>query len=34
VAGRILLLCEDLLTDMQFEERELLNQKVLRDDLL
>jgi len=32
VAGRMLALCEDLLTDMEFEERELLNEKVLRDD--
>jgi iron-sulfur cluster repair protein YtfE (RIC family) len=34
VAGRTLSLCEDLLTDMEFEERELLNEKVLRDDFV
>ena len=34
VAGRTLAMCEDLLTDMEFEERELLNEKVLRDDLI
>jgi len=34
VAGRTLALCDDLLTDMEFEERELINEKVLRDDLI
>jgi iron-sulfur cluster repair protein YtfE (RIC family) len=34
VAGRTLTLCDDLLTDMEFEERELLNEKVLRDDFI
>lgn len=34
VAGRTLALCDDLLTDMEFEERELLNENVLRDDLI
>ena len=34
VAGRTLALCEDILTDMTFEERELLDEKVLRDDLI
>ncbi|HUJ28995.1 MAG TPA: hemerythrin domain-containing protein [Myxococcales bacterium] len=34
VAGRTLSLCADLLTDMEFEERELINDKVLRDDLI
>jgi hypothetical protein len=34
VAGRTLALCDDLLTDMEFEERELLNDRVLRDDLI
>lgn len=34
VAGRTLSLCDDLLTDMEFEERELLNERVLRDDLV
>jgi Hemerythrin HHE cation binding domain len=34
VAGRTLSLCDDLLTDMEFEERELLNEKVLRDDFI
>jgi len=34
VANRTLSLCEDLLTDMEFEERELLNEKLLRDDLI
>lgn len=34
VAGRTLSLCEDLLVDMQFEERELLNERVLHDDLV
>ena len=32
VAGRTLSMCEELLTDMEFEERELLNEKVLRVD--
>jgi hypothetical protein len=34
VAGRTLSLCEDLLSDMEFEERELLSEKLLRDDLI
>jgi hypothetical protein len=34
VAGRTLSLCDDLITDMEFEERELLNERVLRDDLI
>ncbi len=34
VAGRTLSLCDDLLTDMEFEEREFMNEKVLRDDLI
>ena len=34
VAGRTLSLCDDLLIDMEFEERELINEKVLRDDLI
>jgi hypothetical protein len=34
VAGRTLSLCEDLLVDMEFEERELLSDKILRDDLV
>jgi hypothetical protein len=34
VAGRTLSLCDDLLTDMEFEERELLCEKLLRDDLI
>ena len=34
VAGRTLALCDDLLTDMEFEERELLNDKLLRDDFI
>jgi len=34
VAGRTLSLCEDVLTDMAFEERELMNEKLLRDDLI
>ena len=34
VAGRTLALCDDLLEDMAFEERELLNENVLRDDLI
>jgi hypothetical protein len=34
VAGRTLALCDELLTDMDFEERELLNEKVLRDDFI
>ena len=34
VAGRTLAICEDLLADMDFEERELLNDKVLRDDFI
>ena len=34
VAGRTLALCDDLITDMEFEERELLNEKLLRDDCI
>jgi len=34
LAGRTLSLCDDLLTDMEFEERELLSEKVLRDDFV
>lgn len=34
VAGRTLTLCDDLLADMEFEERELLSEKVLRDDFI
>jgi Hemerythrin HHE cation binding domain len=34
VAGRTLSLCDDLLTDMEFEDRELLNEKVFRDDFI
>jgi iron-sulfur cluster repair protein YtfE (RIC family) len=34
VAGRTLSLCDDLLVDMEFEERELLSEKVLRDDII
>jgi iron-sulfur cluster repair protein YtfE (RIC family) len=34
VAARTLSLCDDLLTDMEFEERELLCEKLLRDDLI
>ena len=34
VAGRTLSLCDDLLTDMEFEEREFMNEKLLRDDLI
>jgi hypothetical protein len=34
VAGRTLSLCDDLLTDMEFEERELLGETLLRDDLI
>ena len=34
VAGRTLSLCDDLLTDMEFEERELLNENLLRDDFI
>jgi len=34
VAGRTLALCDDLLTDMEFEERELLDEAVLRDDFV
>lgn len=34
VAVRTLALCQDLLTDMDFEERELLSEKVLRDDCI
>jgi len=34
VAGRTLSMCGDLLIDMEFEERELLSEKVMRDDLI
>ena len=34
VAGRMLAFCDDLLTDMEFEERELLSEAMLRDDLV
>ena len=34
VAGRTLALCEDLLTDMAFEERELMGESLLRDDCI
>jgi iron-sulfur cluster repair protein YtfE (RIC family) len=34
VAGRTLSLCDDLVTDMEFEERELLSERLLRDDLV
>ena len=34
VAERTLTLCEEVLADMEAEERELLNDKVLRDDLV
>jgi hypothetical protein len=34
VAARTLALCEELLVDMEFEERELFNEKVLRDDCI
>ncbi len=34
VASRTLALCDDLLTDMEFEERELMNESLLRDDLI
>jgi hypothetical protein len=34
VAQRTLSMCEDLFVDMEFEERELLSEKVLRDDLI
>ena len=34
VAARTLALCDDLLTDMEFEERELINERVLRDDVI
>ena len=34
VAGRTISMCNDLLTDMEFEERELLNERVMRDDLI
>ena len=27
-------MCDDLIIDMEFEERELLNERVLRDDLI
>ena len=34
VAGRTLSMCDDLITDMEFEDRELLDEKLLRDDLI
>jgi len=34
VAERMLSLCADVLNDMESEERELLNEKVFRDDLV
>jgi len=34
VADRTLSMCRDLLIDMEFEERELLHENVLRDDLI
>ena len=34
VAQRTLSLCADLITDMEFEERELLNDRVLHDDVI
>jgi iron-sulfur cluster repair protein YtfE (RIC family) len=34
VAERMLSLCADVLDDMESEERELLNEKVFRDDLV
>lgn len=34
VASRTLALCDDLRTDMEFEERELMNENLLRDDLI
>jgi iron-sulfur cluster repair protein YtfE (RIC family) len=34
VADQTLSLCDNLLIDMEFEERELLNEKVMRDDLI
>jgi hypothetical protein len=34
VAGRTLALCDDLIADMEFEERELISEKVLRDDCI
>lgn len=34
VAARTVALCADLSTDMEFEERELLSEKLLRDDLI
>jgi hypothetical protein len=34
LAGRTLALCDDLLTDMDFEERELLSERILRDDCI
>jgi hypothetical protein len=34
VAKRTLSLCEDLLIDMEFEERELLSETLLRDDFI
>jgi iron-sulfur cluster repair protein YtfE (RIC family) len=34
VARRTLALCDDLFADMEFEERELLNERVLRDDFI
>jgi iron-sulfur cluster repair protein YtfE (RIC family) len=34
IAWRTLALCDDLLTDMEFEERELINERVLHDDVI
>lgn len=34
VARRALALCDDLLTDMSFEEREFLSERVMRDDVI
>ena len=34
IASRALSMCHDLLVDMEFEERELLHENVLRDDLI
>jgi hypothetical protein len=34
VADRVLALCDEVLADMEAEEREILNDRVLRDDLV
>jgi hypothetical protein len=34
VAGRTVALCDDLIADMDFEELELLSEKLLRDDCI